>query len=423
MCPLRLTRNQEALLAGSEGPGAQRAMEIVVTLGKLYDAPDLVSIDSAHISGVSFKNLGEGGLHMLRQWADDGARARVPAWLNPMWMEESRWRAMGVPPAFAAKQLEVNHAFERIGVEPIMSCTPYLISGHLPDLGAHLAWAESSAVVFANSVLGARTNREGGPSALAAAVAGCTARYGYHMDEGRKASQVVQVDCELTNIADFGALGARVGREVGDGVPYFRDLGRWLPPLPEDLQRGGSAVDRLKALGAAMAAYGSVALFHVAEYTPEALRLGERLVGPEAAVLHVTDLADTYGSLNHGEAERIDLVNIGCPHASLEEIAEVAQSLSGKHLATRLWVTTARATRERALAEGLVEAIEAAGGMVVSDTCTVVAPLRDLGIRSVATNAAKATCYLPAHSGAAVRYGTLAKCLRTAISGCWRDES
>jgi predicted aconitase len=328
-----------------------------------------------------------------------------------------------VPPAFAAKQLEVNRAFERIGVEPILSCTPYLISGHLPVPGSHLAWAESSAVVFANSVLGARTNREGGPSALAAAVAGFTARYGYHLDEGRKANLTVQVDCDLTTVADFGALGARVGRVVGDGVPYFTDLERWLPPLPEDVQRGGAAVDRLKALGAAMAAYGSVALYHVASHTPEALQHGESLLRPEFTVLRVTDLGDIYRSLNSGETERIDLVNIGCPHASLEEISEVARSLSGKHLATRLWVTTARATRERAQAEGLVETIEAAGGLVVSDTCTVVAPLRDLGIRSVATNAAKATCYLPAHSGAAVRYGTLSQCLRTAISGYWKEQT
>jgi predicted aconitase len=396
-------------------------MEIVVTLGKLYDAPDLVAIESAHISGVSYKNLGEGGLNLLRQWAGDGARVRVPSWLNPMGMEEARWREMGVPSAFASKQLEVNRAFEQIGVQPIMSCTPYLIVPRLPAIGSHLAWAESSAVVFANSVLGARSNREGGPSALASAVAGCTARYGYHLDDNRKASLSIHVDCELSTVADFGALGALVGRAVGDGVPYFHDLAEQLPPVSRDLDHAGVAVDKLKALGSAMAAYGSVALFHIADYTPEARMLGGALLSSTGQVLRVSDLTDASASLNHGQTHRIDLVNIGCPHASISEISQIARRLSGKKLATRLWVTTARATRDKAVDLGLVDAIEAAGGLVVADTCTVVAPLRDMGIRSVATNAAKATCYLPAHSGAAVRFGTLNACLDAALSGFWQE--
>jgi len=416
---LHLTPEEQALLDGAEGPGVQRAMEIVVTLGRIYGAAELIPIASAQISGVSYKNLGDAGLEFLRRWADEGARARVPAWLNPMGMEAARWRELGIPADFAEPQLAVIEAFRRMGVTPTLTCTPYLLPGHVPQREQHLAWAESSAVVFANAVLGARTNREGGPSALAAAIVGRTACYGYHLDEGRRATHVVEVTCPLRSVADFGALGQIVGRQVGGGVPYFADLARWLPPLPRDITRGGEAVDRLKTLGASLAAYGAVALFHIAGYTPEAADAGELLLRADAQRFVVDSLEAAYAAMNDADVRDIDLVSIGCPHASLAEIAQVADFVRGRRLRTQLWVTTARRTREQAVAEGWVQIIEAAGGRVVADTCTVVAPLRALGIRSLATNAAKTACYAPAHSGVRVRFGTLDQCLEAAIIGQW----
>ena len=418
---LHLTPEEQALLDGAEGPGVQRAMEIVVTLGRIYGAGALVPIASAHISGVSYKNLGEAGLEFLRRWADEGARARVDAWLNPMGMEAARWRELGFSADFAEPQLAVIEAFRRMGLKPLLTCTPYLLPGHVPRRGQHLAWAESSAVAFANSVLGARTNREGGPSALAAAIVGRTADYGYHLDENRRATHVVEVSCPLRTVADFGALGRVVGRQVEGGVVYFADLARWLPPLPQDITRGGEAVDRLKTLGASLAAYGAVALFHIAGYTPEAADAGETLLRAEAQrlIVNSSDIETAYAAMNDAEVRDIDLVSIGCPHASLAEIAQVADFVRGRRLRTRLWVTTARHTREQAAAEGWVRIIEEAGGRVVADTCTVVAPLRALGIRSLATNAAKTACYAPSHSGVQVRFGTLEQCLQAALSGRW----
>jgi len=416
---LLLTPEERALLEGAEGPGVQRAMEIVVTLGRIYDAASLVPIASAHISGVSYKNLGQAGLEFLRRWAEEGARARVDAWLNPMGMEAARWRELGFSADFAEPQLAVIEAFRRMGLKPLLSCTPYLLPGHVPQRGQHLAWAESSAVVFANSVLGARTNREGGPSALAAAIVGRTACYGYHLDEGRRATHVVEVTCPLRSVADFGALGRIVGERVGGGVPYFANLAKWLPPLPQDITRGGEAVDRLKALGASLAAYGAVALFHIAGYTPEAAEAGEALLRADARRLVVdgSDIEAAYAAMNDAEVEEIDLVSIGCPHASLAEIERVADFVRGRRLRTQLWVTTARHTREQAAALGLVQAIEEAGGHVVADTCTVVAPLQALSIRSLATNAAKTACYAPSYSGVRVRFGTLEQCLEAAVTG------
>jgi len=421
MTALRLTDEEQALLNGAEGPGVQRAMDIVVTLGRIYDAAELVPIASAHISGVSYKNLGQAGLEFLHRWAEEGARARVDAWLNPMGMEAARWRELGFPADFAEPQLAVVEAFRRMGVTPTLSCTPYLLPGRVPPRGQHLAWAESSAVAFANSVLGARTNREGGPSALAAAIVGRTAGYGYHLDEGRQATHVVEVRCPLHDLADFGALGQIVGQKVGHGVPYFADLAQWLPPLPRDVTGGGQAVDRLKTLGAALAASGAVALFHIAGYTPEAADAGAALWQADAQPIIVDSLEAAYAAMNDASVLEIDLVSIGCPHASLAEIAQVADFLRRRQLRTRLWVTTARQTREQAVAEGWVQLIEAAGGRVVGDTCTVVAPLKILGIRSLATNAAKTACYAPSHSGVRVRFGSLQQCLEAAVTGQWSE--
>jgi hypothetical protein len=318
-------------------------------------------------------------------------------------MDLQAWQALGFAPEFARRQQAVIVAYERLGVRPTCTCTPYLV-GHVPARGEHVAWAESSAVSYANSVLGARTNREGGPGALAAAIVGRTACYGLHLDENRLPTAVVDVRCPVESEADLGALGYLVGRRVGNGVPYFRGL---------DL--GGLGVDP-KTLGAAMAASGAVALYHVEGQTPEA-RAGSR---PAAGleVIVVDDLSPGYAALN-GPAETIDLVSLGCPHASLAEIEAVARYLDGRHLRAALWITTARATRQAAQQAGLVSSIEAAGGQVVADTCLVVAPVADLGFRTLATNSAKMAFYTPSHSGLSVRFGPLAQCLEAALTGRW----
>lgn len=421
MSDLHLTSEEEAMLAGAEGPGVKRAMEIVVALARIYGASDLVPVTHAQIAGVSYKNLGDAGVQFLSEWAAEGAVVRVPTTLNPMGMERGKWQAWGIQPGFANPQLNVVDAFARMGVTPTMSCTPYLFPQYKPQRGDHLAWAESSAVAFANSVIGARSNREGGPSAIAAAVVGRTARYGYHLDENRQANRVVEIRCPVKSVADFGALSYTVGKAVGNGVPWFADLAAWLPPLPADLTLGGLAGDRLKTLGAGLAAYGAVALYHIADYTPEARDAGESLIRPDAQRLVIESLDDAYRVMDADpDLRKIDLVTIGCPHASLTEIELVAQTLRGKTLATRLWVTTGEITRQRAAELGYVQIIEAAGGEVVADTCAVVAPMRMLDVRTMATNAGKMACYAPMHSGVKMRFGELEQCLDAAITGEWR---
>ncbi|HUX76301.1 MAG TPA: aconitase X catalytic domain-containing protein [Anaerolineae bacterium] len=406
---LRLSAKDQALLAGDSGPGVRKAMEIVVALGRIYGAERLVPVSSVQVAGVSYRNLGEAGLEFLREWADQGARARVPTTLNPAGIDLRAWRELGFSESFARRQLAVIEAYRRLGVRTTCTCTPYLV-GNVPRVGEHVAWAESSAVSYANSVLGARTNREGGPSALAAAIAGRTAAYGLHLDQNRRATLRVAVRCPVRTLSDFGALGHLVGRAARNCVPYLVFEGR------EDACSGVA----LKALGAAMAASGAVALYHVAGCTPEADR--PDILASDHETLVVDDLRPAYAALNSGALEnenRIDLVWFGCPHAGLEEMAEVVRLLDGRRVRTALWITAAREMRERAAAEGLVAAVEASGGRVIADMCAVVAPMQELGFRTLATPSAKGATYLPSYAGLRVRYGTVEQCVEAAVTGVW----
>jgi len=292
-------------------------------------------------------------------------------------------------------------------------------------MGEHLAWSESSAVSYANSVIGARTNREGGPSALAAAISGRTPAYGLHLDENRIANLIVDVRCELNDISDFGALGYIVGKNAGNSVPYFRGIKQ-------------ADSDQLKSLGAAMAASGAVALYHVEGITPE-VRLGTTLMnslanaGEFPGVRHykslgsipnskhleqltIESLREAYEALN-SDVEEIDLVAIGCPHASINELKKISNLLDGRKVKSELWVTTSRKIRNAAA--GLVKRIECSGAKVIADTCMIVAPLEELGFKTMATNAGKAAFYAPSHCGLKVRFGTLEQCVNAAVSGRW----
>jgi predicted aconitase len=402
---LRLAAEEQAMLAGEAGSGVQKAMEIVVALGQIYGATELVPVASVQVSGVSYKNLGDAGLEFLEEWAAQGARARVPATLNPAGMDLVAWPELGFSDEFARRQQAVIAAYTALGITPTCTCTPYLV-GHIPEFGQHVAWAESSAVSYANSVLGARTNREGGPSALAAAITGRTACYGLHIEQNRQATTVVDVRCLVKSEADLGALGYLVGQTVKNGVPFFQ-FREWMLDMRDE---------GLKTLGAAMAASGAVALYHVEGVTPEAL--AGNTIGPNAEKLVVDDLAPGYDALN-GPSTQVDLVSLGCPHASLPELRRIAEVLDGRQVKAALWITTARTTRQAAEEAGLVARIEAAGGRVVADTCMVVAPVADLGFHSMATNSAKMAYYTPSHSKLGVRFGTMEQCLDAAVTGKW----
>jgi len=410
---LALTSEEQAMLAGKNGLAIQRAMEIVVALAKIYHAERLVHVSSVQVAGVSYKNLGQAGLEFLQEWAALGARVRVPTTLNPAGIDLVRWQALGFSHEFAVQQQSVVDAYAAMGITPTCTCTPYLV-GNQPKFGDHIAWAESSAVSFANSVLGARTNREGGPSALAAAICGRTAGYGLHLDAQRQAQYIIEVRCPLNTISDWGALGYLVGCQIQNSVPYFYlSGGPYTQPVDDPLALS-PLLDRLKSLGAALAASGAVALYHIDGITPETKR--RKVLAPGAHRITIESLDPGYAALD-GKPERVDLVSIGCPHASDNEIEMIAEMLQGKTLRAALWVTTARETRKRMSTP--ISTIEKAGGRVIADTCMVVAPVEQLGFRVLATNSAKMATYTPSHSGLSVRFGSLEQCLEAAVTGLW----
>jgi predicted aconitase len=422
---MRLTVEEQAMLAGDLGAGVRKAMEILVALGTIYGADDLVPVTSVQVAGVSYKNLGDAGLEFLAEWAAQGARVRVPTTLNPAGLDLERWRELGFDADFASRlghfasqQARVIQAFAGMGIRTTCTCTPYFV-GNVPAPGDHIAWAESSAVSFANSVLGALTNREGGPSALAAAITGRTPRYGLHLWQSRRAQLVVEVRCPVSSLADFGALGTMVGRVARNRVPYFRglDVPKFrISSSDSTVVYSEASVDQLKALGAAMAASGAVALYHIEGVTPEANEPG--IILPEAESFVIESVKEGYAMLDGG-GDEIDLVWIGCPHASLHELAQVIELLDGRQIRAALWVTMAREVRGEAERAGLVAALEAMGGQVVADTCLVVAPVKELGFRRMATPSGKGAYYAPSHSGLAVRYGTLEACIEAAVTGYW----
>ena len=371
-----LTREEEAILNGEEGEGMQKAMELVTALGKIFGAEDLIDITSAHLSGASYKTIGDGGLKYLEDMAAGGAKVSVPSTLNPVGMDRGRWEEMHISKEFAEKQLRIIDLYGQMGIRTTCSCTPYT-GANVPSYGDHIAWAESSALSFANSYIGARTNREGGPGALAAAILGKTANYGLHLDEKRRPTVVIDAEID-GSVFSYSLLGQAVGMAIGSGVPYFRGLS------PD------TGVEEAKALSSAMAASGSVALWHAEGVTPEAG--GFDVSGLETIHIGEKELKAAYDKLN--TVEDVQLIAIGCPHLTEKEMHQIAAFLKGKKKVNRdveIWFCTSEEVRAKCPED--VRVMEEFGP-VLADTCMVVAPIEGTFQRT-GTNSAKAGNYLP----------------------------
>ncbi len=374
---MHLTKEEEKILDGEEGEVSERLFRLLVRLGDIYGAEKMIPVGSVQVAGVSYKSVGDPGLAFLEDMASKGAKVKVLTYLNPAGMDLENWEKLGFPEDFAKNQIRVMDAFKKMGIVVTSTCTPYL-AGNLPRFREHIAWSESSAVSFSNSVIGARTNREGGPSALAAAICGRTPNYGLHLWEKRQPNVKINVDVNLDFSSDFGALGYFVGKQVKNKIPYFTGI-------------KDANTDQLKALGAAMAASGAVALYHVENLTPEADLVEKD--GLETINVSKKELDETYEKLNSGKDP--DIVILGCPHASLREISTLADKLKGKHLKKPVWICTSRMMKEAADRMGFTEIIEKAGGNIVADTCMVVSPIERMGYKTTGVNSGKAANYLP----------------------------
>ncbi len=388
-----LTKEEEQILNGEAGETLRQAIEILVALGDIYGADRLVPIKSAQIAGVSYKTIGDAGL----EWISDlEGKVKVPAILNPAGMDLEDWEKLRIPPDFAEKQKAIIQAYEKLGISCECTCTPYTLEGFNVSYGDHLAWSESSAVSYANSVIGARTNREGGPSALSAALLGKTANYGFHLDENRVPEISINVESSLQK-SDYGALGYIAGKLVGSKVPIFH-----LKDTPE--------ADELKALGAAMAASGAVALYHVNRVTPEACRLD--FEEPAEKITIERDQIDEVYESRKKACKEPDLITIGCPHCSAAELKMAAELLKGKKVSKEFWIFTSRELANRC--KEYVKVIEKSGARVVCDTCMVVSPATNR-YSCVMVNSGKAFAYVPGMCGAEAVYGNMEACVKEAI--------
>ncbi|MEJ2281047.1 MAG: aconitase X catalytic domain-containing protein [Candidatus Bathyarchaeota archaeon] len=396
-----LTKNEEKLLEGEEGYAVKKSMEILVALGNIYGAEKLIEVGSVQVAGVSYHNLGDAGLEFLNELAKDG-KVKVLTTLNPAGMDLEDWRKLGIDEEFARKQNLVIDAFSKMGIIVSCTCTPYLI-GNLPRYGEHIAWSESSAVTFANSVIGAKTNREGGPSALAAAFVGKTPYYGLHLDKNRIPDIHVKVDANISKFSDWGALGYCIGKGCQNKIPYITGIKE-------------ASVDELKSFCASVVTFGSKPLFYISGITPAS----EKVEPPkEKFSIYDNDIKKAYDAIND-ETEIIDFVCIGCPHASIKEIAQIAELLEDKKInsTTEFWIATSRTAKQLADKRGFTKTIENAGGKFACDTCMAVAPLKGR-FHAIATTSAKG-CYYSRHNQMLTKMGSLEECIAAGVSGKWK---
>ncbi|MEM4262404.1 MAG: aconitase X catalytic domain-containing protein [Thermoplasmata archaeon] len=367
-----LTKEEEKILRGESGQARQKAMELLVTLGDLANAERLIEVKSAQIAGASYKTISDAGVEFLEEFAKE-AKVIENATLNPIGMDRDNWKQMRIRESFAKPQLRILEAYAKMGVKMTCTCTPYFI-GNRPAAGEHIAWAESSAVVFANSVLGARTNKEGGPSALAAAILGKTPYSGLHIEENRQPTVLIKVAFEMTP-DDYSLLGHSIGGRIGQKIPLITGIA----PTEEEH----------KALGAAMAASGAASIYH---FRKEHSECKEFKTIDERISIERIDLEESREKLNTATDEP-DIVTIGCPHLSKNELLDIARFLKNREPTRKCdaWFCVSRDIANQCPEEvGILKRF----GQVACDTCMVVAPLEDIS-KTAATDSAKAGVYLP----------------------------
>jgi len=357
---MRLNDDDKAMLDGRQGEAKRLAMDGLVQLGNAFGAEDMVSIGYAHIHAGMAMYLHD--VELMEELAAKGASMAVPASVNIANADTVNWQQTGAPEKLARLQQRAATAQNQMGASCSFTCTPYW-AGHWPTWNTHMTSIESTVTVFCNSVLGAKSNRDGF-FAVYAGITGRYPRFGYHLDSNRVGTHLVRVEATPATISDFSCLGFHVGRLVGDGVPVFEGFTR------------RPSLDELDALGAALATSGGVALFIIPGVTPPYASAEQAFAGKaprqtlNASPRDVKAVYDEFCSAKDG---KFDLVHLGCPHASLEEMKTYAALLAGKQVAkgVELWITTSRAVRNEAQLAGIVRTLETAGAKIISDTCPI----------------------------------------------------
>jgi cis-L-3-hydroxyproline dehydratase len=415
---LELSDDDRAMLEGERGAAAQLAMAILVRMAPVVGASSLMDITQAHIDSTLY--LGDATLEFAERLAALGARVAVPTSLNVSGVDECGWKDWAVSPEWAAKAARQMLAYERMGALPTWTCAPYQTQLR-PSFGQQIAWGESNAIAFANSVIGARTERYPDLLDICCAITGRAPAAGLHLTENRAGQLLVRlIDVPIAVQQDdqfFAVLGHLVGQLAEDRVPVVDGL---VVSPPED---------QLKAFAAAVASSGRVALFHLVGITPEAPTVAEafqRRAPQSTRDLTMTDLRSAREELTTADGDRLDMVILGSPHFSVEEFKRLAPLVAGKrrHPDVKFLVTSSRLMRERAAEAGVLAQVVDFGAQITLDTCILTSPMLPPEIQTLMTNSAKYAYYAPSLLNTRVTFGSLADCVRSAIDGrVVRDDS
>lgn len=420
---LELTDADAAMLNGDEGPGARLAMRLVVGLARAVAAPRLIDVTRAHVDGCLFHGIAS--VDFVDRLLALGARVRIPTTLNVGSVDLLHPELFRGPPTVAIGAQRLMESYEALGCAPTFTCAPYQLLNR-PRFGENIVWAESNAIVYANSVIGARTNRYGDFIDICAACTGRVPDHGLHRTEHRRAAILVDVGHIPLKLREhsvfYPVLGHYLGGQVDTRIPVIDGLADVLAGRPPQQWH-----DWIKALGAAAASSGAVAMVHIAGITPEAPTLETALQGQPPLLTLKPSLADLRAArddLSTPGCGHIAAVSLGTPHASLAELMELDALLVGKTVrkSCPLYVSTSRTVATLAASQGILDRCEAAGVTVVTDTCTYITPIICAGGNTVMTNSAKWAYYAPGNLGLEAVFGSLEECVSVAVTGELRRD-
>jgi predicted aconitase len=410
---MKLSAEEEAMLAGELGPARQWAIEHQLQVGRMFDAADMVAVSQAHMMADP-ESLGDAGVAFVERFAGLPAaerRVAIPIITDPRGVDLTYYDPLGQTEEMADLERRFIAACLRLGIVMTDTCINYQTIMP-PVLGDHVAYGDTGVVIYSNSVCGARSNFEGGPSALAAGLTGRTPRYGFHLDQHRRATRRFRVHVAPDGLTDWGVLGAVIGRKAGS---------YWEVPVIEGIERVPTS-DEMKHFGAAMASYGSTALFHIAGITPECRTLadvgGDKLAPEDIREADLDELRDPFGATG----DKVDVVVFAAPQLSLIEMRQVADLCRGhhRHADTDMIVCTAESVYADALRMGYVDTIEAFGAKVLKGTCFYQQYAREIGEangwKRLLSNSAKIVNILGGY-GYAPALASMEDCIASAIAG------
>ena len=413
---MQLADDEKKILDGEQGDVLRMLMQLLVGIGEAFDATQMIPISSVHITSVGLTTLREVGLRLIESIANSGAHFKVFTTECCLITDLYQWQELGTPEEEVLKQIKVVDALRSLGAVLCHTCAPYLV-GNIPRCGEHIAWSEAGSVIYANSVIGARTNPESGPSALASALIGKTPLYGLHFDENRVGQFVVRVKTELTDPTEYGALALFTGLMHDNLIPVFVGI----PPQ--------GSWDGLKMMSGTLNSESAAKIFHAVGVTPEA-RTEEQALGGQKPVdvidVGMKELDETIHSLlDKATTAEVSWVAIGCPQTSISEIGEVVRLLEGRKVNPNgaLWVYATRPVKALSDRMGLTEVIEKAGGKIVCETCAILhtnQAVKNLGFQSLTTNSTEMAFAVPKLLNIKVHCGRLKQCIDAAVTGKWR---